>query len=358
MKGLQESGALGQGRHAKWLTTDGREGSSFVHCQSFPSFTIAMKSLVVVLLIGTLSVSGDEKPLVIAHRGASGYLPEHTLPAVCLAYGMGADYIEQDVVLSKDRHPMVLHDVHIDTVTNVANKFPNRARADGRFYAVDFTLAELKTLSVNERIELKSKKQVFPKRFPLDRSQFRIAALEEELELIAGLNRTTKRNVGIYPEIKNPAWHRKQGYDISKIVVAMLQKHGYSSKSDKCFLQCFEQDELIRIRQKLGVNLALIQLLGDDPKHLTTSGLKKISEYADGIGPSLSEVLDKSKSPTGLVRRAHSNGLQVHPYTFRVDALATGFNDPSKLLHAIFETCEADGLFTDFPDVCIEHLEE
>lgn len=329
-----------------------------MRCQRFPSITIALKLLVVVLWINVFPVSGDEKPLVIAHRGASGYLPEHTLPAVCLAYGMGADFIEQDVVLSKDRYPIVLHDVHIDTVTNVADKFPNRARKDGRFYAIDFTLAELKTLTVNERIELKSKKQVFPKRFPLDRSHFRIATLEEELELIAGLNRTTSRSVGIYPEIKNPTWHRKQGYDISKIVVAMLRKHGYSSKSDKCFLQCFEQDELIRIRHELGVKLAIIQLLEDDSKHLTSSGLKKISEYADGIGPSLSEVLDKSKSPTGLVRRAHSHGLQVHPYTFRVDELAVGFNDPAELLHAIFETCEADGLFTDFPDICIEHLKE
>ncbi|MEW6710741.1 MAG: glycerophosphodiester phosphodiesterase family protein, partial [Candidatus Riflebacteria bacterium] len=92
------------------------------------------------------------KPINIAHRGASGYLPEHTLPAKALAHGMGADYIEQDLVLTKDGHPIVVHDIHLDTVTDVATRFPERKRDDGRFYAIDFTLAEIKTLKVTERI--------------------------------------------------------------------------------------------------------------------------------------------------------------------------------------------------------------
>ncbi|MCA9216274.1 MAG: hypothetical protein KDB27_24565, partial [Planctomycetales bacterium] len=112
------------------------------------------------------SLAMAEPTIVIAHRGASGYLPEHTLPAKALAYGMGADFLEQDVVLSRDGVPIVLHDIHIDTVTDVAKKFPNRKRGDGRFYAIDFDVAELKTLDVVERFDAQTKKAVFPNRFP------------------------------------------------------------------------------------------------------------------------------------------------------------------------------------------------
>ena len=107
------------------------------------------------LLLGMIisSAIGDEPFLVIAHRGASGYLPEHTLAAVSLAYGMGAHFIEQDVVLTNDDQPVVLHDIHLDAVTDVAERFPNRSRRDGRYYALDFTLAEIRTLRVNERID-------------------------------------------------------------------------------------------------------------------------------------------------------------------------------------------------------------
>ncbi len=299
---------------------------------------------------------GDERPIVIAHRGASGYLPEHTLPAVSLAYGMGADFIEQDLVLTKDSVPVVLHDIHIDTVTDVRRQFPERARSDGRYYALDFTLAELKTLRVSERVDAKTGKPVFPKRFPQGKSVFRIPTLEEELELIAGLNATTKRTVGIYPEIKNPAWHREQQYDISSIVVKVLGKHGFTERSDACYLQCFDQSELIRIRRDMGVKLKLIQLLGSKPARLLTkSGLAEIATYADGIGPSLGTVLSKDGSPTELIGWAHEQGLLVHPYTFRLDGL-NGFSSGKSLLEAVFDRGHADGLFTDFPHVCVEHL--
>jgi len=297
----------------------------------------------------------DDSLLVIAHRGASGYLPEHTLPAVSLGYGMGADYIEQDVVLSKDSVPVVLHDIHIDTVTDVAKRFPKRVRSDGRFYALDFTLAELKSLSVNERVDAKSGKAVFPARFPKGKSQFRIATLDEEIELIQGLNSSTKRDVGIYPEIKNPAWHREQGFDSSRIVVEHLSKHGYTTKEHKCFLQCFDQDELLRIRNELDVKLKLIQLLGATPeKHLMAEGIRTIATYADGIGPPLGTVLQANGEPTQLVKIAHEAGLQVHPYTFRVDALPTGFTKPIALMKSLAEEAKVDGVFTDFPDVCVK----
>jgi glycerophosphoryl diester phosphodiesterase len=169
---------------------------------------------------GTASTSLAEK-IVIAHRGASGYLPEHTLAAKAVAHAMGADYIEQDVVLSRDGVPVVLHDIQIETVTDVATMFPGRARADGRFYAIDFSLDELKALTVMERADERGE-QVFPDRFPRGASSFRIPTLAEEIELIQGLNLSTGREAGIYPEIKAPAWHRAQGQDISAIVLGVL----------------------------------------------------------------------------------------------------------------------------------------
>ena len=305
--------------------------------------------------------SGSGWPLIVAHRGASGYLPEHTLPAVSLAYGMGADYIEQDVVLTKDSIPVVLHDIHIDTVTDVAAKLPHRARADGRFYALDFTLAELRTLQVRERIDIKTGRPIFPNRFPQMASRFQIPTLAEEIELIQGLNKTTGRAVGIYPEIKNPAWHREQGFDIGRIVVTMLSEYGYTGKEDDCYLQCFDQVEMKRIRQELGSSLKLVQLLSDQPEELRTSeGLRDIATYAAGIGPDLSHIyeFETNQRPklSNLVSLAHQHGLKVHPYTVRVDVLPAGIVRFEQLLSLLLEA-KVDGIFTDFPDRCIERAQ-
>jgi len=165
-----------------------------------------MNRILIIWVLAVVSVvrGADTRPLVVAHRGASGYLPEHTLAAKAYAHALGADFLEQDLVLTKDDVPVVLHDVHIDTVTDVAKQFPARKRADGRFYALDFTLAELKQLRVTERFNAKTGAPVFAKRFPAGLSEFHISTLEEELQLIQGLNRSTGRVVGIYPEIKQP----------------------------------------------------------------------------------------------------------------------------------------------------------
>lgn len=310
-----------------------------------------------------------ERPIVIAHRGASGYLPEHTLEAKTLAYGMHADFIEQDVVVTRDKHPIVLHDIHLDTVTDVATKYPARARSDGRYYAIDFDLAEIKTLAVHERIDLKSGKRVFPKRFPLGPSTFRIPTLQEEIELIQGLNQSTGRNVGIYPEIKQPAWHRKQGCDISPIVVKALTQTGYRTKDDPVYLQCFDPFELERIRTELKCDLKLIQLIGsndsdskiDYEEMQTASGLQKIATYADGIGPAFDQVLlscsDGQPKFSSLVKMAHDANLKVHPYTFRADALPAGIKDYSELMQ-IARLAKIDGSFTDFPDLSVKAHQE
>jgi len=296
------------------------------------------------------------RPVIIAHRGASGYLPEHTLPAKALAHAMGADYLEQDVVLSKDGVPVVLHDVQIDTVTDVAQRFPDRKRANGRYYAIDFTLAELKQLRVTERFNPKTNAAVYKNRFPLWQSSFQIPTLEEELQFIRGLNKSTGKNVGVYPEIKAPSWHREQGQDISKIVLNVLDRYGYKTKADNIWLQCFEFEEVKRIRQELGYKGRLVQLLPakDNKTLLTRQGLEELAKIADGIGPALSHVVAGMTNDvlqlTDLVKNAHDLKLAVHPYTLRADELPPYADSFEELCRIFFVEAGVDGAFTDFPD--------
>ena len=137
--------------------------------------------------------------IVIAHRGASGYLPEHSMAAKQLAFEMGAHYIEQDIVLSKDDKLLVLHDLYLDRVTDVAEIFPDRARADGRYYAIDFNFQEIATLRLTERFQVKNNQQVaqFPDRSPLWKGNYKIHQLKDEVELITKLNKQNNLEVGI-----------------------------------------------------------------------------------------------------------------------------------------------------------------
>lgn len=297
---------------------------------------------------------GSDK-IVIAHRGASGYVPEHTMESKSMAYAMNADFIEQDLVLSKDDVPIVIHDIYLEEVTNVALLYPDMAREDGRFYVIDFTFAQLLTLSVNERINYKTKKVVFPKRFPLGGSGFTLHSLQQEIELIQGLNKSTGKNIGIYPEIKNPSFHREQGKDISKIVLQILNDFGYREKSDACILQCFDAKELQRIREELKCNLFLTQLLSlpEGSEHF-----EKYASYADAIGPSIEQLLlagmGKSKG-NKLVEKAHELDLKVHAYTFRQDE-HPGFDNFEALLQYGYYDINLDGGFTDFPDTVLNFL--
>lgn len=311
-----------------------------------------------------------DRPIVIAHRGASGYLPEHTLPSKALAHGMGADYLEQDVVLTRDDVPIVLHDVHLDTVTDVAERYPDRKRDDGRYYAIDFTLAEIKSLHAGERFNPKSGRAVYPGRFPVRTSRFEVPTLAEEIELIQGLNRSTGRAAGLYPEIKAPAWHRVQGKDISRVVLEVLGRYGYAERDDKIYVQCFDAVETRRLRAEFGTKLPLIQLIGENSwKESTTdydqlrteAGLREVAEYADGIGPSLKHIVSGFGAEgrpivTDLVTLAHRQKLEVHPYTFRADELPAGVESFDSLLELFVDRAGIDGLFTDFPDRTVQYL--
>jgi glycerophosphoryl diester phosphodiesterase len=313
-----------------------------------------------------LTVTPAHQTIVIAHRGASGYLPEHTLAAKALAHGMGADYLEQDVIACKDGELVVLHDLTLDHVTDVASRYPRRARADGHYYCIDFTLAELKTLSIIERRGQTATDGVgqgarFPSRFPGVPGLFGIVSFAEELAFIRGLNESTGRRAGIYPEIKDPQWHREQGVDIAPRFLQTLERFGYRGPDDPVFVQCFDAAELRRVREKLGCRLKLVQLLegvGSGGSVPTRAELNSIAQYANGIGPSISLIArgrDNGITLTTAVDDAHAEGLQVHPYTFRRDDLPQGFRSFEQLLHLFLVQLRVDGVFTDFPDLAVHY---
>ena len=325
-----------------------------------------MKNLVFILLFLAIfscqsnqkkDIKSTKKITVVAHRGASGYLPEHTLASKVMAYAMQVDYIEQDVVLSKDDVPIVIHDILLDDVTNVSEKYPNRKREDGRYYVIDFTFEEIKTLAVTERFDSETGLQIYPNRFPKGTSSFRLHSLQDEIELIQGLNKSTGKNIGIYPEIKKPEFHHENGKDISKIVLNILSDYGYKTKNDKCIVQSFDAIELERIRKELKSQLFLVQLMEfSEQKNL----LEFYASYADGIGPWYKHLISSKTATdfllTSLVEEAHKLSLVVHPYTFREDSLDE-FDSFEQMIDVIIHQAGADGGFTDFPDRMREVLQ-
>ena len=325
-----------------------------------------MKNLpfIIIILLSISCQSNLEKELkstkkitVVAHRGASGYLPEHTLASKAMAHAMNADYIEQDIVLSKDDIPIVIHDILLDDVTNVSEKYPNRKRKDGKYYVIDFTFEELKNLEVTERFDSETGLQIYPNRFPKGTSSFRLHSLQDEIELIQGLNKSTGKNIGIYPEIKKPEFHHENGKDISKIVLNILSDYGYKTKNDKCIVQSFDAIELERIRKELKSQLFLVQLMEfSEQKNL----LEFYASYADGIGPWYKHLISSKTATdfllTSLVEEAHKLSLVVHPYTFREDSLDE-FDSFEQMIDVIIHQAGADGGFTDFPDRMREILQ-
>jgi glycerophosphoryl diester phosphodiesterase len=289
----------------------------------------------------------SRRPLVIAHRGASGYLPEHTLEAYAMAYGQGADYIEPDLVLTKDGVFICLHDIHLEATTDVEQMFPERQRDDGRWYAADFTAQEIKSLRVHERL---------PGRFPKGKGAFEVPTFAEMAEMIQGLNAASGRAVGIYPELKAPAWHREQGLPMEEAFLKAAATLGYEGSDARIFVQCFEPEPLRRMRD-LGSELPQVQLISDSDAYapmLTAAGLAEVAEFAQGVGPNKGLIV----ADPALVQRAHDAGLAVHPWTFRKDQLPGRYDSFEAELRAFFEEYRVDGVFTDFPDTAVEVLDE
>ena len=288
---------------------------------------------------GTEDAVTSPAKIVIAHRGASGYLPEHTLPAYALAHGMRADYIEPDLVLTRDGHLICLHDIHLQATTNVEQVFPDRAREDGRWYAADFTLEEIRRLQAEERLG---------NRFPRGSSRFAVPSFAEMIELVQGLNERTGRTVGIYPELKAPAWHRTEGLPMEEALLEIVERYGYRESGAPIFVQSFEEESLRRLRE-LGSELPQVFLMAEVEQYrqfLSAEGIAGVAAFADGIGPAKTMV---DRQPE-LIGWAHDAGLTVHPYTFRADQVPDRHGSHEAELERYLFELGVDGVFTDYPD--------
>ena len=318
-------------------------------------------------------------PLLIGHRGASGYRPEHTLAGYTLAAEQGANYIEPDLVSTRDGVLVVRHEPEIGGTTNVADKpeFASRKRTkvvDGQtltgWFTEDFTLAELRTLRAKERIPA-----VRPQNVKYD-GRYRVPTFQEVIDLSKRLTKRLKRPIGIYPETKHPTYFKKLGLPLEPKLVRILKKNKLADRKAKVFVQSFETTGLRQLNRQLDV--PLVALLGakdekpaDRPgttygKLMTPSGLKGLAKFVDGIGPSKDSIIPldaagRSAKPTTLVRDAHKAGLLVHPYTFRRENAflpvelrsSADLNAPGRLTDEIARYLKlgVDGFFTDNPDL-------
>lgn len=309
--------------------------------------------------------------LIIAHRGASGERPEHTLAAYDLAIDQGADFVEPDLVVTRDGVLVARHENEISETTDVAEhpEFADRRAIktiDGRevegWFAEDFTLAELRTLRARERLP-----QLRPENTRYD-GRFAIPTLAEIIALVRSREAETGRRIGLYPELKHPGFLEQQGHDVVALLVAELHAAGYRSGDEPVFLQCFEIGPLVRLAGL--TELRLIQLVAaqggpaDRPEltyaaMLAPESLPRIADYADGIGVDLSLILAPDGAPTGLIEAAHGEGLLVHAWTLRGEnaflppALRRG-DDPAAhgdfaALWRLLAEAGVDGVFTDNP---------
>lgn len=276
------------------------------------------------------------EPIVIAHRGVPGRRLEHTRPSYELGIAEGADYIEPDVVATGDGHLVVRHENEINGTTDVAEhpEFADRRTTktvDGieltGWFTEDFTLAELKTLRIKERLF-----GLRPQNVPLDGQQ-QILTFDEVLDIAGQSDRVLP--VGVYVETKHPSYFRKLGIDLNDLLIEVLERRGLNHDGAKIIIQSMETDNLRRLRDR--TPLILIQLMdrkgapydlvaANDPRTYadleSAAGLRTIAEYADGIGPNKSQVIGRDEAArlteaTGLVARAHAVGLLVHIWTMR-----------------------------------------
>ncbi len=319
-------------------------------------------------------------PIVIAHRGASADRPEHTLTAYALAIEQGADFIEPDLVSTRDHQLVARHENEISGTTDVADhrEFSDRKATktiDGEsvtgWFTEDFSLAELKTLRARERIPL-----LRPANTAFD-GKDSIPTLDEIIALAKSATNRTGRTIGIYPETKHPSYFQGLGLPLEPVLLAALAKAGWTHADSPVFIQSFEVGNLKALRSRTGVRL--IQLIDKDMSAdgvsydamVTPAGLKAIAAYANGIGPSRDRIIPRSVlgklgTPTSLVADAHAAGLRVHPWTFRPENfyLASGFRkgiNPrtrGDLVGEIRRYLETgiDGVFSDLPAAAVTAL--
>lgn len=303
------------------------------------------------------------RPLVIAHRGASGYRPEHTLGAYTLAIEQGADFIEPDLVLTRDGVLVARHEPEIGETTDVASrpefatrrtaKMVDGARMEG-WFVEDFTLAELKTLRARERLP-----NLRPGSARFDGREA-IPTFQEVVDLARAESRRTGRTIGLYPEMKHPAYLAKAGLPIEPRLASALKMNDLDARDAAVFVQCFEAAPLKAFAQ---LSRARRVMLVDrkDAALVTAAGLKDIAGFADGVGPHYALVLNPDLTATSVVKDAHAAGLAVHPWTVRAEnqflppmlrkgADDAAHGDAAALCKALY-AAGADGVFSDFPDI-------
>jgi glycerophosphoryl diester phosphodiesterase len=292
----------------------------------------------------------SDRPLVIAHRGASGHRPEHTVAAYTLAVEMGADFIEPDLVSTKDGVLVARHENDIGGTTDVAEKFPDRkARKviDGDtltgWFTEDFTLAELRTLRAKERLPFRS--HAYDGRYA-------IPTFDEVLALADSLGRARGRVVGVYPETKHPTYHRAIGLPLEEKLLAALQARGLDDRNAPVFIQSFEDGNLRTLRAQTRVKLVY---LTSTP--LSADRLRDLATFVDAVGVNQRLVVgaDSAAAPTSLISDAHAAGLAVHVWTMRSEPvfLAKRYGgDPVAEVRELVRL-GADGIFGDFPDVVV-----
>ena len=315
--------------------------------------------------------SAYAKKLVIAHRGASGYLPEHTYSGAVMAYASGADFLELDVVMTKDGHLIVMHDLTLNATTNVEEVFPEKKNKKGKYQVIDFTLNEIKLLKVHERSSRSGKNAAFPQRFPIDYQLFEIPTLDNMINLVRGLSKSSGRIMGLYIEIKAPEFHKKHNKDPASTLLKLLNHHGFTEATDPVFIQSFDSKTLKKLRYKHKTRLRLIQLIGENHWRLSDTdftylksekGLNEVSKYAEGIGPWMNQLVTDvdffgNFQITNLVKNARRKDLLIHPYTFRADRLPDYVTTFDELLNIFLNEVGVDGVFTDFPDLVVSFLE-
>ncbi|NJC65945.1 glycerophosphodiester phosphodiesterase [Planosporangium flavigriseum] len=320
----------------------------------------------------------NTRPLVIGHRGASGYRPEHTLASYELAARMGADFIEPDLVSTKDGVLVVRHEPEIGGTTDVADRPEFASRRTTKtlagtpvlgWFVEDFTLAELKTLRAVERLpQVRQRNTIY-------NGLFQVPTFQEVLDLRVRLSKELGREIGVYPETKHPTYFRAQGLPLEDLLVRLLRRYGLDKPGAPAFVQSFEAANLRLLHDKYGLRTRKVFLTGSgnpcgDPRsyadYLTPAGLRELSAFVAGIGPEKSQVIPRNADgslgkPSSLVANAHTAGLVVHPYTLRAENMFLPTNmwvgaDPTAYGKAIdeqlaFLRAGVDGVFTDQPDI-------
>ncbi|AFZ02103.1 glycerophosphodiester phosphodiesterase [Calothrix sp. PCC 6303] len=316
-------------------------------------------------------------PIIIAHRGASGYRPEHTLAAYELAINQGADYIEPDLVMTQDGVLIARHENEISETTNIQD-YPEFAQRkiskliDGElkvgWFTEDFTLSEIKQLRAKERIpELRPQNQIY-------QNQLQIPTFREILDLVKQKNAETGRNIGIYPETKHPTYFRNIGLSLEEKLIEILDEYGYKNHQAKIFIQSFEVSNLKYLAEI--TDLQLVQLINDkgtpydfqlnsDGRSykdlISLTGLKEMSNYAAAIGVNKNLIVPRNHlnqllSPTTIIQDAHQANLSVHAWTFRDENyfLPLDYQNNPQNEYQLFFNLGIDGVFSDNSDTAIQ----